>query len=219
MRIPKVNITQCLPPGPSRPTDHISLQCQKLDWQLHSKNAHVGGQENKSRDVCRMELTARGSLLLTSCSSGLAFNYSSFFCSKVASVQLYSPQSYLQRKGTQPHSDHPSLTLHPSVYSSMGCVEKARPQLSSTWWPESNITSPRPKSQFPITESPADTEYTPSDQKSTCHLSSCMGAQIPCTTYTVSLLGIQFLLPYSFLGYLEAEYVFLGWRQSTFYFQ
>ena len=142
-----------------------------------------------------------------------------FFCSKVASVQLYSPQSYLQRKGTQPHSDHPSLTLHPSVYSSMGCVEKARHQLSSTWWPESNITSPRPKSQFPITESPADTEYTPSDQKSTCHLSSCMGAQIPCTTYTVSLLGIQFLLPYSFLGYLEAEYVFLGWRQSTFYFQ
>ena len=165
MRIPKVTITQCLPPGPSRPTVHISLQCQKLDWQLHSKNAHVGGQENKSRDVCRMELTARGSLLLTSCSSGLAFNYSSFFCSKVASVQLYSPQSYLQRKGTQPHSDHPSLTLHPSVHSSMGCVEKVRPQLSSTWWPESNITSPRPKSQFPITESPADTEYTPGDQK------------------------------------------------------
>ena len=142
-----------------------------------------------------------------------------FFAAKWCQFSSTAPNLIFKGKALNLTATIHLLTLHPSVYSSMGCVEKARPQLSSTWWPESNITSPRPKSQFPITESPADTEYTPSDQKSTCHLSSCMGAQIPCTTYTVSLLGIQFLLPYSFLGYLEAEYVFLGWRQSTFYFQ
>ena len=88
-----------------------------------------------------------------------------FFAAKWHQFSSTAPNLIFKGKALNLTATIHLLTLRPSVYSSMGCVEKARPQLSSTWWPESNITSPRPKSQFPITESPADTEYTPGDQK------------------------------------------------------
>ena len=82
-----------------------------------------------------MELTARGSLLLTACSSGLAFNYSSFFffAAKWRQFSSTAPNLIFKGKALNLTATIHLLTLHPSVYSSMGCVEKARPQLSSTW--------------------------------------------------------------------------------------
>lgn len=91
--IAKVNPTQFVSLGISWIREDISLQRQKLDWQLHSNNVKFGGQERKSRQVCCMELTARGPLPLTFCSCCLAFTCSPFSCSKMVSIQLDSPQS------------------------------------------------------------------------------------------------------------------------------